>query len=291
MFEKTQANTLKEIRNIEYKMPNNYISWRKLSSLIALGLWGKRMEYRIFDRLSILHYEMLGDWWRLSAPLYCISEELFESLDNTDAIKEGILAGWEPPIPGFILAIPKGLLNSPYGTITYIVVRIKEILIGRVFMWATLEQGGLETCWFGGTEIEPNGNLSWDENLSLGKDSITELDRAFINRIRNLVVNILLILDNPSELSNESIPESTAGKGFSSNQKSQRQNQINGVILYPRWLDSKPNTKPKTSTSSSTHNPPITHWRRGHWRTLQPGEGKKWKQTKRIWIKPQIINS
>lgn len=41
--------------------------------------------------------------------------------------------------------------------------------------------------------------------------------------------------------------------------------------------------------TSGTHESPVTHWRRGHWRN-QPC-GKELKYSKLVWIQPTLINA
>jgi len=38
-----------------------------------------------------------------------------------------------------------------------------------------------------------------------------------------------------------------------------------------------------------THSSPTPHWRRGHWRVLTPGEGRRWKQAKRVLVAPVLV--
>jgi len=51
----------------------------------------------------------------------------------------------------------------------------------------------------------------------------------------------------------------------------------------------KPRIKYVSSASNGTHDSPITHWRRGHWRNHRCG--KQLQDTKLIWIKPVLINA
>jgi hypothetical protein len=50
-------------------------------------------------------------------------------------------------------------------------------------------------------------------------------------------------------------------------------------------------TEIENAETKRTHSSPIAHWRRGHWRVLESSEGKRWKNGKRIWIKPIYVNS
>ncbi len=110
-----------------------------------------------------------------------------------------------------------------------------------------------------------------------------ENDNEFVERVRNLVVNILLYLEyypnTSTEISETEI--STKAQGFT--------NITNPNIRHARWLGKGYQTKSE-NTKTGTHLSPHTHWRRGHWRVLESGEDKRWKQSKRIWIEPTLVN-
>lgn len=143
-----------------------------------------------------------------------------------------------------------------------------------------------ETVWTSGTAISADGALIYDETSSIGKDKLTPSDREFVQRIRNLVINILLALEfSPSLVADVDRNETkTFRKGFATVQSS-------SSTRYPRWLGKNYQSKSVLSAEKGTHCSPCTHWRRGHWRVLESGEDKRCKETKRLWIEPVLVNS
>ena len=295
---KLHPDVFKQIGKTQYRMPDKYISWEKLSGDVFISLLFQLGKCTEVDPVASQFLVILSRFYFRKLPLYCISQDLIDFLDETDAEKDGIFLKWEPPVPGFIVAIPFNsgqFSNTPIGTITYLAVVIEDIgSDGYYIGWGTKGKGldGAEAAWVSGMIIDSNGNVSRANDSFSGSENITKSESNCLYTIDNLILNILLLLSTPSELSDELVEPSSMfkkGVGFSSTK-----NKKDEAILYPRWLDLKKevksaNTKEK-KTESSIHSSPITHWRRGHWRTLQPGEGKKWKEIKRIWIKPQLIN-
>lgn len=291
---KVYPGMYKEVEKTQYKMPSDYINWKYLSEIIIVSLLFKKGYITSSDGIASQYYKILSACYENNMPLYCVSRQLIDLLEKTDVKKEGVFLNWEPPIPGFILAIPSNLIYSSSiseGVTTHVAVVIENHVLVYHVAWATLEKGGLETCYNSSAIIEINGTPSYDSNSMLDSEEITKLDKIYLNRIDNLVLNILLLLSTPSELSDDFLipqQEFKSGTGFSVSRDKKNEN-----ILYPRWLDLKKDSQSSTkkTTTHLTHNSPVTHWRRGHWRTLQLGEGKKWKETKRLWIRPQLINS
>jgi hypothetical protein len=90
-------------------------------------------------------------------------------------------------------------------------------------------------------------------------------------------------------------------------------NKFKAIDRLPRWLGknfsiTKSGSLEKTQETEETeeieqqqteieqnkinrnHSSPIAHGRKGHWRVLESGEGKRWKSAQRIWIKPMYVN-
>jgi len=166
--------------------------------------------------------------------------------------------------------------------------------------------------WTSGTGITKDGeSLVYDESSDIGRNTLTPEDRVFIRRLRNLVINVLLTLEFlPSMVSDLDKKDLAAPKGFGEPlRKSKASDQ------FPRWLGKGFSLNKSDSSQLSeeildveeileeeqieienaeikrTHSSPIAHWRRGHWRVLESGEGKRWKNGKRIWIRPIYVNS
>jgi len=289
-----------------YKMPKNYITWETLSIISALALGTSSINYASVDISTFVHSHRFALWFCHNAPLYCLTPELLEAFNRTDSLhKPGIFAGWQPSLPYFLVALPRHTIFTPdEAEIDYLVIscgsadkpewtrgRWRDIEIPSFnqhnlsFQWTTIDSR--ETVWMSGTAIDNDSNLIYQENSSLGKSTLTPDDRVFIHRIRNLVVNLLLALEySPALLSDVVVGETTSKQGFgkSSASASVRNTQ------YPRWLGK--NYQPPTSITESngSHASPQSHWRRGHWRVLESGEGRRWKESKRLWIEPILVN-
>ncbi|MEG4503866.1 hypothetical protein QUA81_13465 [Microcoleus sp. F6_B4] len=154
--------------------------------------------------------------------------------------------------------------------------------------------------------------MIYDENSSIGRNTLTPEDRVFIHRLRNPITNILLSLEFLPELICE-INQKDLGitKGFGQTLKKSK-----ALDRLPRWLGKDLSIKNSESLEQAEkimetvepneetlekqtdnqnreikkiHLSPIAHWRRGHWRVLEAGEGKRWKKAKRISIKPIYV--
>ena len=306
-FEQVNKDLLAKIRiDRTYKMPPNYINWQILSGIVAIAISTCSPDYAKIDVSAFIHSYRTALWFAQNAPIYCLTPEIIEAFDRTDALhKPSILAGWQPSLPTFMLAIPKGLIYTPEGgKIDCLTVscsdsirpewnrgRWKNIEIepfnlkhSLYFQICTIDTQ--ETVWTSGTAIGLDGALIYDETSSIGKHTMSVADKEFVQRIRNLVINILLALEfSPSLLTDATEAEAKAkSKGFANKQTS-------SSARYPRWLGKNYQSKSVLSAAKGTHCSPCTHWRRGHWRLLESGEGKRWKEARRLWIEPVLVNS
>lgn len=185
---------------------------------------------------AFIHSYRTALWFIKDAPIYCLTEQLIEAFDQTDALyKPCVLKDWQPSLPTFLLAIPKGLIYTPDGAeVDYLTIscsdseypewnsgtwhdiQIKPFSLqhDRYFQICTVDS--LETVWTSGTAVKANGTLIYDENESLGKHTISIDDKAFLQRIRNLVINVLLTLEfSPSLLTTVTESEiKRKNKGF-----------------------------------------------------------------------------
>jgi hypothetical protein len=235
------------------------------------------------------------------------------------------MCGWQPSLPTFLLAIPKGAINTPDGAyVDYLTVSCSDfnhpewnsakwrnftiepfnLKYPLYFQFCTVDSK--ETVWTSGTGIDGGGNsLIYDENSNIGRNTLTPEDRVFIQRLRNLVINILLTLEFlPALVSDIEKKDLVTTKGFG-----ESLNKFKALDRLPRWLgknfstelvffeeteETEKNEQQQTEIEQNeinrTHSSPIAHWRKGHWRVLKSGEGKKWKNAQRIWIKPIYVN-
>ncbi|MEG3899007.1 MULTISPECIES: hypothetical protein [unclassified Microcoleus] len=242
---------LKQIRaDRTYRMPPNYINWQVLSGIAALALSTCKPDYARVDVSAFIHSYRTALWFATDAPIYCLTPELIEAFERTDALhKPGILSGWQPSLPTFMLAIPKEFIHTPDGgLVDYLTVsssdyeypewnqaKWRDIKIepfnlkhSLYFQICTVDSN--ETVWTSGTAVKNDGALIYDENESLGKHTISIDDKAFLQRIRNLVINVLLTLEfSPSLLTTVTESEiKRENKGF------QRIDRTSSNVRYPR---------------------------------------------------------
>jgi hypothetical protein len=287
-----------------YKMPKDYITWETLSIISAICLETSNLEYARVDISTFIHSHRFALWFCHNAPLYCLTPGLLEAFDRTDSLhKPGIFTGWQPSLPSFLIALPRHTIFTPDNAeIDYILIACgsadkpewngghwRDIEIPSYttehhhhFQWTTVDSK--ETVWMSGTAINEN-KLVYEQHNNFGKSNLTSDDKVFIQRIRNLVVNFLLTLEySPGLLSDVVNRETTEKHGFGKPAIVTKSN-----IRYPRWLG-KNYQLSSTSTQNGTHASPQSHWRRGHWRVLESGEGRRWKESKRLWIEPILVN-
>ncbi|MBD2385994.1 hypothetical protein [Cylindrospermum sp. FACHB-282] len=307
LFEKPQRQLLKQIRtDRNYQIPKGYITWHELSAIAGIALSTCQLEYAKTDLSAFLHSHRMALWFCQDAPLYCISQELFQAFDNTDALhKPEVFAGWKPSLPTFLVALPSGVLRSPSGEIDYLCIHsstdehpewesahwknIKVPVIsgnGLTFDWSTTDKK--ETVWLSNTAVSSSGELIHNDNNSLGRNKIDQIDRVFLERVRNIVINILLSLEYSPEFISDVAEENlqVQPKGFG---VPKQKNNSSSNIRHARWLGKNYQNK-RENNNSRTHASPYTHWRRGHWRVIESGEGKRWKKSRRMWIQPVLVN-
>lgn len=188
---------------------------------MSVALSSCTVDYAKVDVSAFIHSYRTALWFIKDAPIYCLTDQLITAFDQTDAIaKPGILTGWQPSLPTFLLAIPKGLIYTPdgaeldyltiscsdcdypgwnYGKWQSIQIQPFSLKHDRYFQICTVDS--YETVWTSGTAVKTDGTLIYDENDSLGKHTISSDDKAFLQRIRNLAINVLLTLEfSPSLL-------------------------------------------------------------------------------------------
>lgn len=295
-----------------YKLPKDYISWEIISLIAALSLKTGNDADAVSQRSGFIHSHKFALWFVQDAPIYLLSQELFEAFDQTQALhKPGVMTGWQPSLPSFLLALPKGALLTPQGAeMDYLLVFFsdidhKEWSSGRwgkyridtiepyasphyrYFQLLTIDKK--ETIWTSGTGVSMTGDAKLiysDEDW--GNIRLTATDRDFISRLRNIVINCILAIQFAPSLvtgvTDDEVP-SVVSKGFA------KPKETANSIRYGRWLGR--NYKRRTASLSGggggTHRSPHPHWREGHWKVLEVGENKPWKENKRLWIQPTYV--
>lgn len=266
-------------RDREYKMPRAYISWETLSTIVTAGLiTSKECGLSV---PGFVHSYRLSNWFVGDYPIYCIRPEILEAFDNTNVLeKPGILANWLPSMPYFLLAFPKECCI--------------EVPDGGKLDYLVIYCGGenTKTLKYRGIELQPFSS-KYERNIQIAgvdtKETVwmsgTAVERAFINRLRNLAIGAALAIEYTPELLSDVSAKETGTKGFD---KPADRNP--SIVRYPRWLGKNYQRK-ICSEQSGIHASPHSHWRRGHWRILETGDGKRWKENRKLWIEPVFVGN
>jgi hypothetical protein len=282
---------------LPYKLPLSHPSWDLVSAILCAGLVfrteeevkGVKSYARRGDQVYDLepgygrkiHSEMTQNWFKNKYPMYCISEEILEqflntSLEGLDALVPG---DWTPPVPGFLLLLPRGFeLNGQ--KFIFLLVHFVSMSEGdgrtRHFIWVSLMNSETYVC-MSKTEMG-EGMRTFEE----GKRALSKTEPDWIKSAVGIAIQSTMAISYLPEL----IEESTEGQGFRSKKPAQKTSDTR----LPRWIGKNftrqkrnPSTNPTPSGITMT-----THWRRGHWRQQVCGE--KWQQRKLQWIQPTLIN-
>ncbi|MEG3875772.1 hypothetical protein QT972_00110 [Microcoleus sp. herbarium7] len=287
-------------RDREYKMPQGYISWETLSKIVTVGLvTSKECGLSV---PGFVHSYRMSSWFVGDYPIYCIKPEILDAFDNTNVLeKPGILANWQPSMPYFVLTFPKKrCIEVPDGgKLDYLVIycggesaRTLKYCSSELQPFFSkyeryIQIAGVdsrETVWMSGTAVERDGKLIHDGG-DCGTDALSPTDRAFINRLRNLAIGATLAIEYTPELLSDVSAQETRNKGFN------KPTDCNpSIVRYPRWLGENYQRK-VCSEQSDIHASPHSHWRRGHWRNLEAGDGKRWKENRKLWIEPVFVGN
>lgn len=290
-------------RERPYRIPKGYMHWDTLSAIVAISLASlDPSQPQPSDLASLLNINRLGLWFVQGAPLYCISTPLLRAFEQTDIHeKQSLLEDLNPPLATMLLLFPANSIKTPDGApLDFAVVHLADK------RWPQLSTGeacgfkvpyldheheinvhwsGIsadETCWFSGMGLKHDGTiLTSDEQL--GSSVCTAEDRAFLAKMRSIILQCLLGLTyRPDLFENEPIP-SSGGAG----RKHKPSHQKERGPLYPRWIG-KHYSKPIPAGVGS-HASPREHWRKGHWKRVAIGVGRierRW-----VWIEPTFVSA
>lgn len=290
-------------KRVGYKMPPGYISRRSLVEIGTGSLMIARRASCPAEEVPedvepyLLFSKTLNKWAENSSPLYCVAPKIIEALIYTNALdRPEILKGFNPPLRSLLIAVPEHSICCPQGRRppnTYIdhllVTCIEPTDIRDTLFLGVMTTDSDGGNWTLGIGIDKSDNTVNDLDI----EDATEEENQLFKKIRNLVVSVLLLLNtSASSIISEVLPSETADdskkpKGFGKQPASP-------PPKYPRWIGKnyqiKSRCKQAVKTPTGTHASPRAHWRCGHFRKLEPGEGKKWTEPKMLWIEPVMIN-
>lgn len=224
-------------------------------------------------------------------PVLAIDKKLLDALDQTTVSPE--LMSLKPVLRTGLILLPQKTLQTPDGDwLDWLVFRHTQ---AGEYLTPVETADGLNTnvrtqenliAW----AAQPSG-ITWSANRGVNQwieyQSSPAIDQtediAFSDRISNLVANLLLYFQAYPEDIEPSTQSTGPGTGFG---KSEMRSP---KILSPRWVGRnyrQPQERP--SQGHRKHTSPQMHWRRGHWRRVPVGKGRKGR--KWCWIKPVLVN-
>lgn len=286
-----------------YRMPPGYISQRALVE-IDLGclilcndfpdtLLDSSPEENAFMKSTVCFGNLFNGWAKTSSPLYCVTKNMMEALSFTDSLsKKEILKNIKLPLQDLVIALPAHSLCCP-GSEPANETYIDFLMVNCFYPTDTKDTITIgvfsidinANSWIVKTEIDASGKIINNQ------EACEENHIKFFKEIRNLVISVLLLLQTSANailsevLPTETIDDYEKPKGFG---------KIRSTLppKYPRWIGKNYQIKSErrqTSKRGGTHASPRAHWRSGHFRRLEPGEGKKWTEQKTLWIEPIFI--
>ena len=302
IYQKLEPNDQKLIKKcLNYKMPKGYltqeclinIGFFSVATIKSLHLYSRDFRHCI-EPFS----QMFFAWFTENQPLYCVTDELAKALIQTEVLcKFDILKNIRFVFKQFLIAIPKSLISVPnknkaqidFLLITFLKTSEEDYL--QKISISCIDTSGI--FWTFNTQIEATGQVTPINKISVGNIPYSENIKSFEFQLLSLALNFLLFIESSGNvvltdvLPSETIQECSKYKGFSKKADTP-------PPKYPRWIGKNYKVKSErlpTTESGETHASPRTHWRRGHWRCIEPGEGKQWKESKRLWIEPVLINA
>lgn len=294
-------NLLKTHRRLFSPVPKGFILPEQVTKLLIsnyLQFEGVQ-DGNVANLASMTVFEQLS---RAKYPWYWLDKNLAHDLSQTNP-PESIPKEINLPRLGLIL-VPKNIIETVTGTITFIayclfepgkkidfqfpVINKKFNLIDSRFT-DTVPQAQYRLIWFG-CEVDTyvyggiTGLVPEREELKLLQedfepwvDEETELSES--NKILALLLNCL-VYSNP--LNTEIEGEVRARKGFG-------QNSPKKILSRPLWIGKGYTpVSGQSSGEKGTHASPVVHWRRGHWKRIAMGKGRK--ERKWSWIPPTMVN-
>lgn len=292
--------TAKATERTGYRMPLGYTSSKVLinidivceitaktstDEITLYSIANKRNEENV--AFSVAFAKHFNRWTKDKGCLYCIKEELATALLKTDIVnKKGILKDLPVALPRFLVAIPQTLIKSPGA---------ENDCIDFLLISCSTNENEDKTIFV--SSMTTNANLLvLTLKIAKGGEIVDKEDignNEFCNKILFFVLNILLLLGTArNSFVSDVLPSQTINKQATTKGFNKKVPQL--LPKYPRWIGESYQIKTErlsNSDSPGTHASPRTHWRRGHWRCIEPGEGKQWKESKRLWIEPILINA
>jgi hypothetical protein len=288
----------------QYKIPCKYLSWIKLSNILAsvmirrlIATRSKEWDVKERDILSVLNMGKIAIQWFLSdSPLFIVTQDIISKfveskvLDNNPDFAREILEKTEVFYPNLILLFPSNCPELKIGEENF----IDHCIVG---FDSITDEGFSSPCITYNTITGRGGMGSID--LSLTKKFIFPKEESLVavdyNYFKIVMQSLLLIASKPELVITsdqiKSFNYETSGQGF--------QKPKNGdKVLYPRVLnlsyaEKKIRSDDNRIQRQGNYSPKSPHWRLGYEVNKPVGKMKgvpreQWER-KKIKVAPYFV--
>lgn len=281
-----------------YDTPNGYISTKMVGSCYAVAGAAYQGLYETHRVIPVgqgaygaimARYLDYHDW-----QYYWLGREIGRALLDTDVPREVVVRDVPLPFNAFTILLPKGLFTTPKdGDMAWLsVASIDKDDDNRI---TTYDGNTRRSLMVWGMSFPEDGRdgVDWDattpQHMTVGqflKDTTYQYrnpdgedhpdSRNVPAKMLSLALNVCFYLaQDPKVVESQRVN----GKGHEAGKPKK--------FLTPRWVGRR--YRYPEPTQDGTHASPRAHWRRGHWRGVRFGEGRK--ELKRVWIEPTLVNA
>lgn len=294
----------------KFRMPNGYVSPKRLCLPFLHALWelsslAERdfVAPRIETQTSIHIYKIMGTLAPLSVPTYFVGKDCIHALINTDLPKDFSLKEMPWPMDALVFVIPEGVLTSPEGSITTIVV-------GRL----TAQDYSIPISWdnvFLDTALKTEGVKHFEESVAvLG---LTDAGKVYTWQAPlndQSIHDAAIVCATGAQIGMEEGLDSNEQIFVTSNLPRTTFQLILAMLAAPELIEKESCERPakvkKGKTIDALWTPnffgrayrrheghgegisPRMHWRRGHFRHQRYGPG--FASIRVLWIRPVLVN-
>tara|TARA_B100000287_G_scaffold356781_1_gene347832 strand:+ start:587 stop:1534 length:948 start_codon:yes stop_codon:yes gene_type:complete len=297
-FESLSSISTEENEFIDrYKAPTGYLPW---------GYFAKHIIAQKH------HYDNDDPWFKnvLQAPAYYLTDELYQSLINTD------IKITSPPNlvnHSFFVFTSAQAGTGPDDVIAYThvvcnYVSPEDEVDGRPRMnfkcdvacsalhWKGIETDDRDAIGQIDKAFRYDFSFNWDEITQKGPTFHTNSHQVkdvccstctsnIFDKQVSLIANLILLMNvQPDIVTREKSIQSSRGRGFKQSTKETKVRTINWI---GKGFTRRITTEYSPASGDNPKRSVCSHWRRGHWRTVRQGPGRK--QTKMKWIQPVFV--
>lgn len=305
-IEESCSDLVAIVRSRPYRMPKGYISWQRLSPIIAVHMMLVREgeQYLIREDLPTrITAFKIAQWFLQDVPMYCLSIGLLRAFEKADLSNlYELFEGFETKWPTFLIALPENALRTAEGaTISFLCVHIASedhpelsTAEGYGITIPYLEHDGWQnvhistidshcSTWVSGLTVNRRGKL-YDSGAILGTQALDSAELSDADRMKKIGLQCLLALAYSPEL----LEAEVIGSIGRTSKRHQRREKRS--VRQPRWLRSPASKPTPRPPQGGSHASPRPHWRSPHKRRVPVGPreqgGRKVVQIAPTWVNP-----